>query len=169
MRKVTLVIVAVTLLTLISTLLIILVEPSNHPIGLPSPVEAREISVPELASRINSFTLSLYGELLKESWNRNVIVSPFNVYIALTLLYEGANGSTRTEMGKALNLTGISSYNAYRRLLDFLPLNSSDETALIIANAIWLRQGFLFKTGYAEEVAKYYGAETNYFSNVNPS
>lgn len=141
------------------------------PLGLlnqlmPSPVEAREITVPELTSKINNFTLKLYGELLGNNWKRNIVVSPFNVYVALTLLYEGANGTTRTEMGEVLDLIGVDPRNAYQQLLDSLPLSMDDDTALIIANAVWLREGFPFKTKYVETVKKYYKAEVKYFDNV---
>ena len=133
---------------------------------VPSPIEAKEITVPELTSRINNFTLELYGELLKDNWKRNIVVSPFNVYVALTLLYEGANGTTRTEIGKVLDLIGVDPCNAYQQLLDSLPLSTDDDTALIIANAVWLREGFPFKTKYVETVKKYYRAEVKYFNNV---
>jgi len=141
------------------------------PLGLlnqlmPSPVEAREITVPELTSKINNFTLKLYGELLGNNWKRNIVVSPFNVYVALTLLYEGANGTTRTEMGEVLDLIGVDPRNAYQQLLNSLPLSMDDDTALIIANAVWLREGFPFKTKYVETVKKYYKAEVKYFDNV---
>jgi len=141
------------------------------PLGLlnqlvPSPIKAKEITVPELTSKINNFTLELYGELLRDNWKRNVVVSPFNVYVALTLLYEGANGTTRTEMGKVLDFIGVDPCNAYQQLLDSLPLSTDDDTALIIANAVWLREGFPFKTKYVEAVKKYYRAEVKYFNNV---
>jgi len=134
---------------------------------VPSPIEAKEITVPELTSRINNFTLELYGELLKDNWKRNIVVSPFNVYVALTLLYEGANGTTRTEIGKVLDLIGVDPCNAYQQLLDSLPLSTDDDTALIIANAVWLREGFPFKTKYVETVKKYYRAEVKYFNDVS--
>ncbi len=133
---------------------------------MPSPVKAREIAVPELTSRMNNFTLKLYGELLRDNWKRNIVVSPFNAYIALTLLYEGTNGTTRTEIGEVLGLIGVDPCNAYQQLLDSLPLNMDDNTTLIITNAVWLREGFSFKTKYIETVRKYYKAEVKYFNNV---
>ncbi|RLE37007.1 hypothetical protein DRJ17_07460, partial [Candidatus Woesearchaeota archaeon] len=74
---------------------------------------ASSIDVPGLVGRINDFTLNLYGVFLEKYWSRNVVVSPFNVYVALTLLYEGANGSTREELGSVMGLTNVSVHEAY--------------------------------------------------------
>ena len=151
-----LVLMALVFLIIMLVLLITPFKQSNQLIQPAVTVEAKEITVPELVSRINNFTLNLYGELLKEHWNRNIVVSPFNVYIALTLLYEGTNGSTRTEMGNVMGLTNVDVCKAYQQLLDSLPIGISNETALMIANAIWLKQGFPFKTKYIETISKCY-------------
>lgn len=162
-----LVLMALVFLIIMLVLLITPFKQSNQLIQPAVTVEAKEITVPELVSRINNFTLNLYGELLKEHWNRNIVVSPFNVYIALTLLYEGTNGSTRTEMGNVMGLTNVDVCKAYQQLLDSLPIGISNETALMIANAIWLKQGFPFKTKYIETISKCYRAEAKYFSTID--
>jgi len=81
---------------------------------------ASSIDVSGLVGRVNDFTLNLYSEVLEKYWNRNVVISPFNVYVALTLLYEGANGSTREELGSVMGLTNVSVCEAYQKLLNSL-------------------------------------------------
>jgi len=127
---------------------------------------ASSIDVPGLVGRINDFTLNLYGVFLEKYWSRNVVVSPFNVYVALTLLYEGANGSTREELGSVMGLTNVSVHEAYQKLLNTLPISESNDSVLIMANAVWLRQGFPFRNEYIEFVSRYYDAEVRYFNSV---
>lgn len=52
-------------------------------------VIAKNITLVELVNRVNEFTLSLYGLVLRDHANTNMIISPFNVYVGLTMLYEG--------------------------------------------------------------------------------
>ena len=58
----------------------------------PPVVVAGSLSLEDLVARVNGFTLNLYGLLLDSGGN--VVVSPFNVYVALTMLYEGSGSTT---------------------------------------------------------------------------
>jgi serpin B len=105
--------------------------------------------------------LNLYGLLLDSGGN--VVVSPFNVYIALTMLYEGSGSTTREELGKAMGLDGADACRAYQQLLSMLPVGSGDNTTLYVANGAWLREGFPFKEDYVSRVRECFGGEVRYF------
>ena len=168
MRGITLFALSLVVLITVATLAIVSFRtPSlNHEVISNPVVNANNISVPELIGRINNFTLSLYDKVLGRYWDQNVVISPFNVYVALTLLYEGTNGSTREELSNVMGLTNVSVCEAYRRLLDSLPMGKSNDTILIVVNAIWLRREFPFKYNYVELISKCYNAEVRYFGSV---
>jgi len=158
----------ITLITISALAIVSFRLPSlNYEASSGLAVSANNIDVPELVERINNFTLNLYGMILKRYWNKNVVISPFNVYVALTLLYEGTNGSTREELGNVMGLTNVNVCEAYQRLLDSLPMSEGNDTVLIVANAIWLKQGFPFNDKYVELIGKCYGAEVKYFNSVS--
>ena len=159
----------IILATIVISFTMLPIELYNANVGALNPSNEssfNEVSVPELVERINNFTLKVYGRVLERNWNKNTVVSPFNIYIALTLLYEGANGSTRRELGSAMGLADNSLCKAYQELLGYLPLNNNDNTALIVANAIWLKQGYPFREEYIELVRKCYDAEVKYFESI---
>ncbi len=140
---------------------------SGHP---PTPpggvVYAEELSEPELVWRVNNFTIELYGRLLSSHPGENIVASPFNVYVALTLLYEGAAGETREEIEDVMNIRNADLCNAYKELLSKLPL-SSGEPSLAIANSVWLREGYVFRDEYVGRVSSCYSADVHYFRTVD--
>jgi serine protease inhibitor len=154
--------VAVLVLGVALVLLIALLAVSQFRSGEVAPpvVVAGSLSLEDLVARVNGFTLNFYGLLLDSGGN--VVVSPFNVYVALTMLYEGSGSTTREELGKALGLDG-DTCRAYQQLLSMLPVGSGGNTTLYVANGAWLREGFPFKEDYVSRVKECFGGEVRYF------
>jgi serpin B len=154
---------AVLVLGVALVLLIALLAVSQFRSGEVAPpvVVAGSLSLEGLVARVNGFTLNLYGLLLDSGGN--VVVSPFNVYVALTMLYEGSGSTTREELGKAMGLDGADACRAYQQLLSMLPVGSGDNTTLYVANGAWLREGFPFKEDYVSRVRECFGGEVRYF------
>ncbi len=155
--------VAVLVLGVALVFLIALLAVSQFRSGEVAPpvVVAGSLSLEDLVVRVNGFTLNLYGLLLDSGGN--VVVSPFNVYVALTMLYEGSGSTTREELGKALGLDGGDACRAYQQLLSMLPVGSGGNTTLYIANGAWLREGFPFKEDYVSRVRECFRGEVRYF------
>jgi serine protease inhibitor len=154
---------AVLVLGVALVLLIALLAVSQFRSGEVAPpvVVAGSLSLEDLVARVNGFTLNLYGLLLDSGGN--VVVSPFNVYVALTMLYEGSGSTTREELGKAMGLDGADACRAYQQLLSMLPVGSGGNTTLYVANGAWLREGFPFKEDYVSRVRECFGGEVRYF------
>jgi serine protease inhibitor len=155
--------VAALVLGVALVLLIALLAVSQFRSGEVAPpvVVAGSLSLEDLVARVNGFTLNLYGLLLDSGGN--VVVSPFNVYIALTMLYEGSSSTTREELGKAMGLDGGDACRAYQQLLSMLPVGSGGNTTLYVANGAWLREGFPFKEDYVSRVRECFESEVRYF------
>jgi serine protease inhibitor len=154
---------AVLVLGVALVLLIALLAVSQFRSGEVAPpvVVAGSLSLEDLVARVNGFTLNLYGLLLDSGGN--VVVSPFNVYVALTMLYEGSGSTTREELGKALGLDGGDACRAYQQLLSMLPVGSGGNTTLYVANGAWLLEGFPFKEDYISRVRECFEGEVRYF------
>ena len=54
------------------------------------------------------FGLKLFQDLFSQQPRDNHFMSPLSLSIALSMLYNGASGETRTEMAKAMQLEGMS-------------------------------------------------------------
>lgn len=82
------------------------------------------------------FALRLYGEVKKE---KNTLISPLSVMLALAMTANGADGATLEGMEKALGGIKIDKLNAYlKSYVDSLP--SGDSFKMSIANSIWFRK-----------------------------
>lgn len=96
-----------------------------------------------------NFGISLLSAMLKNaSSGENVVVSPLSAGTALSMLAEGAMGSTREELEKAFNYT---SYFAY----DNKP---SDDYIISSANSIWMKNGSDVREGYRKILKDVYSA-----------
>jgi len=130
-------------------------------------VEAEELTLPQLVEKANNFTLNLYGLLLRDHSSENLVVSPFNVYVALTMLYEGTNTSTREELGKVMGLNSADACSAYRELISMLPIGGNNTAVLYVANGAWLREGFPFRDEYVLRVKQCFNGYVEYFTSID--
>lgn len=118
----------------------------------------------ELQKRVaqdNEFALDLLKKTIENAEESNVFISPLSVSIALGMAWNGADGSTKTEMETALKMSGMSADNIneyYRIMLDSLPTADSS-TILKIANSIWYKNGFQIKQPFLDINAAYFDAE----------
>ena len=92
----------------------------------------------------NEFAFDLLKKTITASGETNVFVSPFSVSIALGMVWNGANGTTRTEMETALKMSGISvsDINGYYKIMQSTLPGVDPTTKLNIANSLWYKTGF---------------------------
>ena len=104
---------------------------------------------------LNAFTFDMYRELSAKGGN--LFFSPYSVEVALAMAYEGANGSTREEMGKVLHLPGDDDarWTGFRCLI--LSLNpSKGPYVLSTANALWVQEGYPVNERYLWIIKEFY-------------
>lgn len=103
---------------------------------------------------MNQFAASLYQKLAHANQD-NLIFSPFNVGTALSMLLEGAAGSTAKEMAAVLHqLYPDPDYAAAlasitKELVDEANGNGNELSA---ANAVWVERGFPVRSDYKEKI-----------------
>ena len=105
----------------------------------------------------NEFAFDLLKKTITASGETNVFVSPLSVSIALGMTWNGAIGTTKTEMEAALKMNGMSATDIndyYRIMLSTLP-SIDPTTKLSIANSLWYRTGLEVKPDFLKVNSDY--------------
>lgn len=97
-----------------------------------------------------NFAFDVFKELNKEDADKNVTISPLSISTAVSMAYQGANGTTKDAIANALRYKGLdiaTVNNSYKELLGYL--NQADSKVQIgINNSIWYRDGFTVKDDF---------------------
>lgn len=123
-----------------------------------------------LTAASSKFAFKLYDQLRKQS-NTNTFVSPASVMLALAMTYNGADGTTREGMSRALELEGVSLEDVNRSFSDLnSALASTDpKVQLKIANSIWIKNGFPLNPAFVERTKQHYAAEISSLNFSDPT
>ena len=91
----------------------------------------------------------------------NIFISPTSLFMALSMVYNGADGVTKDEMAKVLQVEGIDAdeLNSANASLMNLFHSSSERIQLNIANSIWLNENYHFQDDFAQNNRDYINAE----------
>ncbi|WP_373233361.1 serpin family protein [Cohnella sp.] len=136
----------------------------------------RQYTLTDLDKRVveasNSFGMRLYREISRANPNMNVFISPLSISSALSMVYNGASGTTLEEMAKSLGLDGMTkkeSGHGYRVALDLLTHPADEEIGLTVANSLWMRKGKTFHETFVQQSRDDYAAEVSelIFSSPN--
>ncbi|MDX1699071.1 MAG: serpin family protein [Melioribacteraceae bacterium] len=123
-------------------------------------VEFEENDFEKIISANNKLALDLLPNL-KENENGNIFISPTSLFMALSMVYNGSDATTKEEIAKVLNSEGIDieeMNEANASLLSKLH-NESEEIELDLANSIWLNESFHFQEEFAQNNRDYFNAE----------
>uniref|UniRef100_A0A4W2G7W2 Serpin A3-1 n=1 Tax=Bos indicus x Bos taurus TaxID=30522 RepID=A0A4W2G7W2_BOBOX len=123
----------------------------------------RRVDGHTLASSNTDFAFSLYKQLALKNPNKNVILSPLSVSIALAFLSLGARGSTLTEIleGLKFNLTEIQEkeiHHSFQHLLQALN-QPSNQLQLSVGNAMFVQEELKLLDKFIEDAQVLYSSE----------
>jgi serpin B len=119
-------------------------------------------SLPAADSRftpaLNAFTADTYKQLAKK--DGNLILSPFNIAAALSMVLAGARGQTAQEIQSVLHVHYDATYDAdFGSMLAGLnKAGTTEGNQLLTANGVWLQDGFVIRKAYETTLQKYYQA-----------
>lgn len=124
-------------------------------------VQAAPPASQTLSRAHNAFGFKVLKTLEQGEGNKNVFISPSSIAIALSMVYNGARGSTKTAMEKALELQGmdIAQVNQQSRDLINLLKNPDPKVQLAVANSVWARKGVVFRPEFLKTVLNFYQAQ----------
>jgi serpin B len=115
-----------------------------------------------LVSGDTSFALAFYGPAVTATGGgQNMIVSPYSISAALTMVDVGAAGETATQMQTVLHLPGAGAdvAPAYAALAcEDETDGTSDGNELSIANSLWAQQGKAFEPSFLSVLSSGYAA-----------
>lgn len=115
-------------------------------------------SMQEVVNANNKFAFDLYLELNK-SENSNIFYSPYSIFAALAMTYEGAKGQTSDEMKSVFYFPGNDILRPNFAAI-YNDINKrSEDYELKTGNALWVQQDFPFLEDYTGRVEKYYGGK----------
>lgn len=124
-----------------------------------------------LTAASSRFAFKLYDQIVKQGANKNTFVSPASVMLALAMTYNGADGTTRQAMARALGLEGMSVDDVNRAFADLKSaLNPTDpKIQLKIANSLWVRNGVAIKPAFVKRNEDFYDAEITNLNFADPA
>jgi serine protease inhibitor len=121
---------------------------------------------PQLFKANNQFSFKLFQAIASQAATTdkvadNLFVSPTSVALALSMAYNGANGTTRSAMNQALQLNGLSldALNQSNAALKTVLETADPNVQLNIANSLWARQGVKFNPDFLKRNRDFYQAE----------
>jgi len=118
---------------------------------------------------VNGFCFDFFKQLYDGQDNQpNVFYSPYSVFTALAMTYEGARNNTATEMENVLHVEQDNdSFHEYMQAL-YGYLNENSEYNISTANALWPDVGFELLPEFEQIILDYYGGHSEPVEYGNP-
>ncbi|MBS7617293.1 serpin family protein [Candidatus Bathyarchaeota archaeon] len=131
-------------------------EPKNPPKADDS--GSTQEGIQNVVNANNQFAFDLYSELSKTE-RGNIFFSPYSIFSAIAMTYEGARGQTADEIKSVFHFPEISIlrsnfaaiYNSINRKTDAYELKTG--------NALWVQQDYPLLESYISIVEQYYGGK----------
>jgi serine protease inhibitor len=111
-----------------------------------------------------SFNNQLGLELLSSveaNGDGNTFISPTSLFMALSMVYNGAEGVTKEEIAKVLHAEGMDVKDLNKANASLMSKLHSDskQIQLNVANSIWLNENFHFQNDFAGNNRDYFNAK----------
>lgn len=119
----------------------------------------------------NGFTLNFFQSLNGKMKNRSIVCSPLSITYVLSMVNDGATGTTEQELEQTLGFHKgcIQAVNDYcKNLIDNLP-HVDEKVQLNIANAIFVNDKYQLKKQFQQDMANYYDAKAEALDFSSPS
>lgn len=133
---------------------------TGNTLKISSHVEFEEEDYKDIVTSNNALGFDLLSQAPKNE-NGNIFVSPTSLFMALSMVFNGAEGVTKEELEQALHLDGLTPDDVNRANASFMTLldQSSEKIQLNIANSIWVNNNYHFKEEFETTNRDYYNAE----------
>ncbi len=134
-----------------------------------------DAQIQTLSAGINSFGLSMLGEL--QGGDGNIMISPYSIAAALTMVYGGTEGELATQMEAVLGMSSLTPdavHTVHNRLSLDLQARGAGASGregegftLNVNNALWGDQTQQFKPGYLDLLSSNYNCGINTVDFIN--
>lgn len=115
----------------------------------------------EIVDASNLMGMNLLSEISGIGEGENPFISPVSLYMALSMLYNGAEGDTKDEIAEVLGVKGIEAGDLNQANASLMSILASDteEIELRIGNSIWLNDSYQFQEEFTASNRDYFNAE----------
>lgn len=112
-----------------------------------------------IVSPNNEIGFKLLNEIESDD-NQNLFISPTSLFMALSMVYNGADGITKEEISNVLNIDGMDAEELSKANAAFMSnlASDTDEIELRIANSIWLNEDLHFQEDFIKQNEDYFQA-----------
>ncbi|RNF41213.1 serpin family protein [Planococcus salinus] len=131
-------------------------------------VEYGQEDYKKIVNANNQLGMDLIAQVPADDYG-NMFVSPLSLYMALSMLYNGAAGDTKAEIADVLHATiSPDEMNKANASLSMMLAGNSDSVQLAISNSIWLNQSYDFQPEFAQNTQDYFNAKTEKIDVSDP-
>lgn len=109
---------------------------------------------------VNSLAFKLYARLAAQGDSANVFFSPLSISAAFAPIYIGARGNTKAELGRAFGFGAEGAAEALLSAQDLVQLGVNDDLKFLLANRLYVQEGFELKPQFTKQMPKSNGVET---------
>lgn len=125
---------------------------------MPKEVKKVEGLSEQFKTGINNFSFKIFEQLEN---GENSFISPYSIAIAISMLDNGAEGTSKEEMEQMLGIEDLEDWNACASY--YMSLHKKDKSKLLTANSLWLAEDLMLsdnaENDYFYPVKQYYKAE----------
>ena len=118
---------------------------------------------------VNAFAFDIFREV-HEGNEGNMFISPYSIFTALAMTYEGARGETADEMATVLSVEQDNeSFHTYMKNLYEVLNTKNEEYNISTANALWVKENLQLLEVYLNAIREYYGGDATEVDYSNPA
>ena len=123
-------------------------------------VDFGEEDYKKIVSQNNQLGFELMSEV-EVNEDGNLFISPTSLFMALSMLYNGADGETKEEIAKLLQAEGMDANELNQANASLLSMLHSDskQIQLNVANSLWLNENYHFQNDFAQNNRDYFNAK----------
>ncbi len=124
----------------------------------------------EIVESNNEFAFDIFKTINENESKENFMISPVSLSIALSMIYNGSDGDTKTAFEEVLkyNATGQEINEFNKNLIGKLS-SDLDGSIMEIANSIWMDNNFPVKPEFIQTNQEYFDAEVQNLDFANPN
>ena len=118
---------------------------------------------------VNTFAFDIFKEVHVANGD-NFFISPYSIFTALAMTYEGARGETAEEMANVLSVEQDNeSFHTYMKNLYEVLNTKNAEYNISTANALWVKENLQLLEAYLTIIREYYGGDATEVDYSNPT
>ncbi|MCM1987687.1 serpin family protein [Methanococcoides seepicolus] len=149
-------IILLILLSILALLCVGCIE--NSTISAKTTINAESVEDYDISTANNAFAFDMYSMIKNE--DENVFFSPYSIFTAMAICYDGAEGSTKEQMSNVFYypLSKPVLEGSSKEMIGIIN-SGSEYYSLETANALWVRNSYPLNEQFVSNSKTYYGGK----------